>query len=394
MPAPTTHYRFGWRPSPPDQNDLKKLYKVPNITLPQAVDLDTPSPGPVFDPPGEWNQGALGSCGPNALSELMVYVMHKEGLPPVIPSRLFLYYNTRALMGTTSSDSGVDNRTMFAALEKYGWCLEDSVTAGDAFWPYDVSQFTTKPPQACYDQAAKYVGSIKDEVVAQDPNIMRGAVAAGKPWILGFTVYQSMLMAIVEQTGMVPMPQPGEQVMGGHDVLVVGYNDNTQLYKFKNPWWKLDGTPWGINGYGFMPYAYAHDPNLASDFRTATQVAPPPVPPGPAPTPTPAPVPTPDPTPSPLQKQVDAIFVAVETMIHNATVVAVIKWIQSLADAWLAQQNLLAATSVSALQTVIDGMFKDLEASLKGKPGEVMMLKLVNKLVDQYLKAHNMLPTP
>jgi hypothetical protein len=393
MSAVQTHYKFGWRPSKPDINDEKKLYKVPNITLPDSVDLDNPSPGPVFDPPGEWNQGALGSCGPNTLSELMVYVMHKEGLPPVIPSRLFLYYNTRALMGTTSSDSGVDNRTMFAALERYGWCLEEPIN-GSPFWPYDVSQFTTKPPQACYDAAAKYVQSIKDEVVSQDLPTMQGCLANSKPFVFGFTVYQSMLTAQVEATGNVPMPQPGEQVMGGHDILFVGYDNSRQVFKFKNHWLKLDGTPWGKNGYGTIPYAYALNPNLASDFRTATQVAPPPVPPGPAPTPTPLPPPTPDPNPSALQKQIDAIFLAVETSIHNATIVAVLKWINSLADAWLMTQNLLTATSVSALQTIIDSMFKDLEASLKGKPGEVMMLKLVNKMIDTYLKQHQMLPTP
>ncbi len=390
-----THYHFGWSPSKPDKNDEKKLYKVPaHVTLPQAVDLDTPSPGPVFDPPGQWNQGAEGSCGPNTLSELMVFVMHKEGLPPVIPSRQSLYYNTRAMMGTTSSDSGVDNRTMFAALEKYGWCLEQPVSPGDPYWPYDVSNMTTKPPQACYDWAKKNIASIKDEVVSQDPNVMRGALAAGKPFVFGFTVYNSMLSAQVEQTGMVPMPTVLDQVAGGHDVLFVGYDDSRQLYKFKNHWWKLDGTPWGMNGYGYIPYDYAHDPNLSGDFRTATQVAPPAPPPGPAPTPTPIPAPSPDPNPTALQQQLDAIFAAIEESIHNATIVAVLKWINSLVDTWCQEKGAVAATSVSTLQTVVDQIFLDIEKSLKGKPAEIAMMKLANRFIDQWLKKNNLLPAP
>ena len=32
------------------------------------------------------------------------------------PSELFIYYNTRSIMGTTGQDSGVDNRSLFQAL--------------------------------------------------------------------------------------------------------------------------------------------------------------------------------------------------------------------------------------------------------------------------------------
>ena len=47
---------------------------------------------------------------------------------------------------------------------------------------------------------------------------------------------------------------PGNgQVIGGHAVLVVGYDDATSRFKFNNRW----ATNWGGNGgYGYMPYDY------------------------------------------------------------------------------------------------------------------------------------------
>jgi C1A family cysteine protease len=40
------------------------------------------------------------------------------------------------------------------------------------------------------------------------------------------------------------MPQHGEQVMGGHAVLAVGYDDANQWFTAK-----ILGTSWGMQGY-------------------------------------------------------------------------------------------------------------------------------------------------
>ena len=54
---------------------------------------------------------------------------------------------------------------------------------------------------------------------------MKGCLAAGYPFVFGFTVYESFESQAVAKTGDVPMPRPGEQVLGGHAVLAVGYDD-------------------------------------------------------------------------------------------------------------------------------------------------------------------------
>ncbi len=270
---------YGWRGrGVPDQRDL--LYSAPLeelLNLPASVDLTTPSLGPPFDP--DFDQGSLGSCGPNTAAALLTYLMTTTFGKGIIPSRLFIYYTTRLLMGTISSDSGVDNSTLMKALYQYGWCDE-------TLWPYNISQFTMKPSQACFDQAAKrkitqYLS------VPQQIAQMKASIAAKQPWVLGFTVYDSFESDAVTETGEVPMPKGSESTLGGHDVLAVGYSDETARIKFRNPW----GEQWGRKGYGTMPYGYVTSPSLSGDFWTikGTGWAPdgptPPIPPPPSPTP-------------------------------------------------------------------------------------------------------------
>ena len=68
--------------------------------LPPSVDLRPKCP-PVY------NQGSLGSCTANAIAGALEFLQMAEGLPQVFtPSRLFIYYNERAMEGTVDSDSG------------------------------------------------------------------------------------------------------------------------------------------------------------------------------------------------------------------------------------------------------------------------------------------------
>ena len=50
---------------------------------------------------------------------------------------------------------------------------------------------------------------------------MKGCLAAGYPFVFGFTVYESFESEAVAKTGKVPMPGSGEKALGGHAVFVV-----------------------------------------------------------------------------------------------------------------------------------------------------------------------------
>jgi len=60
---------------------------------------------------------------------------------------------------------------------------------------------------------------------------------------------------------------PEGEVLGGHALVLVGYNDSTSRFTFRNSW----GASWGDAGYGTIPYAYltsdnAFQPSYVSKF--------------------------------------------------------------------------------------------------------------------------------
>ena len=55
---------------------------------------------------------------------------------------------------------------------------------------------------------------------------------------------------------------PNGKSIGGHAMLIVGYNDDKQWFIVRNSW----GNKWADNGYCYIPYDYIIDPNETSDF--------------------------------------------------------------------------------------------------------------------------------
>lgn len=97
---------------------------------------------------------------------------------------------------------------------------------------------------------------------------MKGCLASGFPFVIGFTVYESFESDKVARTGVMPMPATREHVLGGHAVMAVGYDDKLDRFRMRNSW----GKGWGIKGYFTMPYAYLLDDNLSDDFWKITLV--------------------------------------------------------------------------------------------------------------------------
>jgi C1A family cysteine protease len=240
-----SHVRgFGWRRQLPDARD--KLYMARLKDLP-PVEYDLrPSMPAVYD------QGQLGSCTGNAVAAAMEYERDRQGLSDFVPSRLFIYYNERALEGTVSSDSGAVIRDGIKVVNREGVCPE-------TLWPYDIGVFTVKPPKRCY------VAATKDKAVQyeaiQTLLDLKDAIASNLPVVFGFTVYQSFESQSVAQTGVMPMPKPGEATVGGHAVVAVGYSDPKSHVIVRNSW----GSSWGDHGYFYMPYEYVTGSKASAD---------------------------------------------------------------------------------------------------------------------------------
>lgn len=258
MATATPHkiQRYGWIPDLPDARD--HLYAAPApvmAALPAKVDLRPQCPA-VYD------QGQLGSCTANAIGAAIQFDRMKQGLTPnFVPSRLFIYYNERVIERTVSTDSGAQIRDGIKTVAKQGACPETD-------WPYDITKFAVPPTKLDYVEALGN-RAVSYSRLVQNLNLLKGCLASGYPFIFGFTVYESFESQAVAQSGMVPMPSPNEQTVGGHAVTAVGYDDSAQRFIVRNSW----GTGWGIGGYFMMPYAYVTDSNLADDLWTIRLVS-------------------------------------------------------------------------------------------------------------------------
>jgi C1A family cysteine protease len=248
--------RYGWVPDLPDPRDF--LYAAPAAVLqklPAKVDLRPHCPA-VYD------QGQVGSCTGNAIAGAFEFEQRKATLQEFVPSRLFIYYNERAIEGTTNQDSGARIRDGIKTVVKLGVCPETD-------WPYSeqLSEVTTKPSPTAYTDAAPNKASAYHRIT-QNLNQMKGCLAEGYPFVFGFTVYESFESPQVAKTGIVNMPEPTESQVGGHAVMAVGYDDSQQRFIVRNSW----GPAWGMAGYFTMPYAYLTDPSYSNDFWTVRGV--------------------------------------------------------------------------------------------------------------------------
>ena len=172
-----------------------------------------------------------------------------------MPSRLYIYWNERKIEHTTKSDSGATLRDGIKTVSKQGVCSE-------LLWPYNVKKFAKKPPQACYTAAKTDLISQYQRLDNTQLDMLKGCLASGDGFILGFTVYESFMTQQVATTGVVPMPQPQEATVGGHAVFCCGYQESESTFLCRNSW----GDQWGQQGYFTIPYQYLTNPNLAGDF--------------------------------------------------------------------------------------------------------------------------------
>lgn len=236
-------------PDRPDHRD--KLYSAiaaPPKELPPAVDLRATCSAVE-------NQGQLGSCTANALVGNLEFLEKMAGQAPADLSRLFVYYNERAMEGTVKEDAGAMIRDGVKTLVNQGVCTE-------MMWPYVISRFTAKPPTSCYRQALTHqVLSYHRILTLQE---MKSCLAEKYPFVFGFTVYEAFESPAVAKTGRLNMPKPLEKSLGGHAVMAVGYDDATKRFTIRNSW----GADWGRAGYFTMPYAYLGNRNLSDDFWT------------------------------------------------------------------------------------------------------------------------------
>lgn len=249
-------YYYGFKRDKEDPRDhvrvfgaahIAKVEERPVVDLSEFVDHD-------------YDQGVLESCTANALCAAYGLELKRQRLKSdshyhyFNPSRLFVYYNSRANEGTEKLNVPVSYRSALKSIHKIGVCHE-------SLWPYDISKVGNKPPPKAYEDAVGNSIS-KYERLTQNLTQVRACLGAGYPFVLGFEVYPSFHD---EHEGLMPIPTVEEVAngpLGLHAVLIVGYNDHKKHLKALNSY----GEKFGDKGYFYIPYAYAMNTSHCFDF--------------------------------------------------------------------------------------------------------------------------------
>lgn len=239
-----------------DYDELTQADALPPILpieqLPDVVDL---SGGAAM--PEVWDQGQLGSCTAHGALACYHFVANNAGLQVPMLSRLQLYYESRVFEGDPGQDNGAQIRDVMKVLHTTGVAPEDE-------WPYDITRFAEEPPVLAMQDAANHESLVYFRVIRSLTRVLN-RLSQGFAVVDGMPVYESMETPQAADTGQVPMPQTGEQLLGYHCTLTVGYDRKRMVLKKRNSW----GKGWGMDGYFEVPFTYL---NLLSDLWTIRTV--------------------------------------------------------------------------------------------------------------------------
>jgi C1A family cysteine protease len=231
---PSTN-RFKVRASLSDWRDFR--YKSTKLPLKESVDF-RPWSSKVED------QLHLGSCTGQAVVGAYELILKKQ-LPENFKelSRLFVYYNARLIEGNVEEDQGAYVKDAVKAVYKYGVCSEE-------LWPYDIDLFALPPSIASYEDAAHR--TIKNYYKVEGLTNILDAVNSGYPVIASMQVYSNFDEVETTPNFILPHPTKNDDVVGGHAIVVVGYDLLKKLILCRNSF----GDKWGLAGHFWIPFDY------------------------------------------------------------------------------------------------------------------------------------------
>lgn len=202
--------------------------------LPDCVNLKPKFPRIIY-------QQNCGNCTANAVLAIDAYYHH----PPStfwVPSTIFCYHNQLIFdKEPTNEDCGSYIETALDVTRKLGVC-------NYKVWGND-KPFKTKPSKEAY------ADGLKGKEVTKYYHIvsllqLKKALASGYPvaasldWCWKSYHYDRDILPHVKKA------EIGAKCIGGHAVVVVGYNDKKELLEVRNSW----GASWCNGGYAYIAY--------------------------------------------------------------------------------------------------------------------------------------------
>lgn len=219
----------------PDPRDFKftRLSAYRNTNLPKSCSIKDKF-GKVYDQP-------YSNCTSNAALGCDAYYYHKPN-GSWVPSTVFTYYNQLVWPDGSSKDIEDDGSTVECALKmvrKYGAC-------NSKVWSNE-QPFNKKPSKEAYADGLHGHELTKFYAVKTQLQVKK-ALNSGYPvvgsfaWVK-FNYDENYVLDDCTK-------KQAEDCDCGHAVVIVGYDDDKELYEFRNSW----GGQWGNKGYAYMTY--------------------------------------------------------------------------------------------------------------------------------------------
>jgi C1A family cysteine protease len=241
--------------NPEKEKNFSDFLRVAPKSLPKSTDFRSNLP-PI------WDQGDLGACQSYAIDAIDQYIKGYK----FTPSHIFTYYNVRKISGEPADeDTGGTLSDTCQAVKKYGICNSD-------IWPNDNSKFSIEPSTAAYKDGLDGNDNLVEFYRIDSVDQARQALAMGHLPYIGITVYENFETNEVMQSGIIPAP--AGEVLGGHALVIAGYQDNSKLKSvfnskhsagsliIRNSW----GTGIGLNGSGYFKVSYEDFEKLVMDM--------------------------------------------------------------------------------------------------------------------------------
>lgn len=239
----------------------------PPVGLPEQVEPLAPLPKAAF-------QGVRNSCVAFTLAAIY-QILSKD---PTDLSEQFLYWVCKS-RDKIPGDVGTDPMLAMRLMQEVGICTE-------ATWPYKPAPSDSAnpghepPPEPAFGEAKLRRIKKFQQLPAKDFRQIKGALAAGKPVLIGLPIWEHWQGAWQGQhLGRLRSPLPGERRKGGHAMCVLGYRDDATApgggyFIVRNSW----GPEWAKDnadgpGYCHVPYKLVFEQGLAAIAAEGVEAA-------------------------------------------------------------------------------------------------------------------------
>lgn len=242
----------GYIPSPVNSKDNFYTFPTKKV-IPTSIDLS--SYFPIVK-----DQGQLANSTAFPVSSVYEYYA-KRNHKTIDISELFIYYNTRDLLGKAGEIVGVSLFDTIEAVKKKGACSTKN-------HPYDIDSITTKPSEEAYTEGQQQLVKRADRVNIDEEDFKQ-ALSDGHPVIIGLKIFESFYPK--NDSGIVSFPKAEEEQLNNysnHALLIVGYNEDQKLFKLRNSW----GIDFGDNGYCYAPYDYIANSDYCLEAFVITDI--------------------------------------------------------------------------------------------------------------------------